>query len=204
MSGCRQSEWERECVYAQCGCGTIATSGDSGAPDPTIAFPCARRFTDTSSRVVYSNQLALHHGAPRLWCVQPVLGTASLHLHLGCLVQMFFLWARAGFGSPGCRAQPLCSTMPQNAVPCRLSPSTITQSSQTDWVTPTCMVPVVLGWAKIYLLGSLGVSCITSEHQWILFLSLGPSGEGHQAGGLPGSCSQWGHLHRAMLATFGG
>lgn len=107
MSACRQSEWERVCVYAECGCGTIATSGDPGAPDPTIAFPCARRFTDTSSRVVYSNQLALLHRAPRRLVCPAMLGTASLHLHLGCLVQMFSLWARTGFGNPG--SAPLLS-----------------------------------------------------------------------------------------------
>lgn len=81
---------KRVCVYAQCGCGTIATSGDLGAPDPTIAFPCARSFTDTS-RVVYSNQLALHRRAPGRLVCPAVLGPASLHLHLGCLVQMFSL-----------------------------------------------------------------------------------------------------------------
>lgn len=38
----------------------------------------------------------------------------------------------------------------------------------------------------------------------MLFLSLGPSGEGGQAVELPGSCSQWGHIRRAMLAVFAG
>lgn len=168
MSGCRQSEWERVSVYAQCGCGTIATSGDPGAPDPTIAFPCARRFTDTSSRVLYSNQPALHCTAPRHLVCPAVLGTASLHLRLGCSLQMFSLWARAGFGSPGCRAEPLCSAMPQSrgAVPCRLSPSccsTVVQGSGTDWLLSTWMISVVLGWGQIHLLGSLSISCIISE-----------------------------------------
>lgn len=168
MSGCRQSEWERVCVYAQRGCGTIATSGDPGAPDPTIAIPCAGPFTDTSWRVVYSNQLALHRGAPRRLVCPAVLGTASLHLHLGCLLQMVSLWARADFGNPGSRTQPLCSATPHSmdAVPCRLSPSccsTIIQGSETDCVPPTWMVPVLLAWGQIHLLGRLGIFCIISE-----------------------------------------
>lgn len=108
MAAGRVSGKECVCVYAQCGCGTIATSGDPGAPDPTIAFPCARRFTDTSSLACGLFKPA--HTAPRssqaLVC-PAVLGTASLHLHLGCLVQMFSLWARAGFGNPG--SAPLLS-----------------------------------------------------------------------------------------------
>lgn len=78
---------------------------------PTIALPCARRFTNTSSHVVYSNQPAPRCRAPRRLVCPAALGTASLHLHLCCLAQMFSLGAGAAFGTPGCGARPLCSGM---------------------------------------------------------------------------------------------
>lgn len=111
----------------------------------------------------------------------------------------------------GTQAQPLCSATPQSrdAVPCRLSSSccsTIVQGSETDWVPSTWMVPVVLGWGQIHLLGSPGIFSIISE-QSVDAVPFTWS----QTAELPSSCSQSaalqsnaGHVWRVMVVVFTG
>lgn len=83
MSGSRQSEQGKSvCVRAgRMGnnCYIWGPPSPRSHAAPTIVFPCARRFTNTSSRVVYSNQLALRRDTPT---------TAATELPGGCCVQL--------------------------------------------------------------------------------------------------------------------
>lgn len=93
MAPGRASRAERVCMR----CMDVERSLHLGTPSPrshaarTIVLPCARRLASTSSRVVYSNQLAPCRTAPRLLVCPAALGTSISPAASGLLAANVFL-----------------------------------------------------------------------------------------------------------------